>query len=138
MPHPKRTQSQFSRRLGACRRPHTNSVQDLVKVYPEQFDKLGNFSGEAKLAVKHNVEPIIDAPRKCPIHITDQLKQEINEPVNQGVIRKVNEHIDRCSSLAFSTKNDGSMRICFDPQRLNNSLERCPSTIPTVEELNPQ
>ena len=30
------------------------------------------------------------------------------------------------------------MRICIDPQRLNNRLKRCPHKIPTVEELNPQ
>ena len=36
----------------------------------------------------------------------------------QGVIRKVEEHTDWCSSLAFSTKKDGSIRICLDPQKL--------------------
>ena len=30
------------------------------------------------------------------------------------------------------------MRISLNPQRLNNSLKRCPHRIPTVEELNPQ
>ena len=55
----------------------------------------------------------------------------------QGVIRKVEEHTDWCSSLAFSTKKDGSIRICLDPQKLNRSLSRCAHKISTVEELNP-
>ena len=115
-----------------------NNVQDLKERYPEQFDRLGNFDAEAKLTVKEDAEPVIDAPRKCPIHVKDELKIEIDKLVTQGVIRKVDEHTDWCSSLAFSTKKDGLMRICIDPQRLNNSPKRCPHKIPTVEQLNPQ
>ena len=57
---------------------------------------------------------------------------------HQGVISKVTEHTDWCSSLAYSTKKDGSLRICIDPQKLNSSLKRCPHKIPTVEEINPK
>jgi hypothetical protein len=31
-----------------------------------------------------------------------------------GVIEKVKEHTDWCSSLAFAEKKDGSLRICLD------------------------
>ena len=117
---------------------HINSVEDLKQEYPEQLDKLGNFPAEAKLHVKDDAEPFIDAPRKCPIHIKDKLNCEIDNLVAQGVIRKMDEHTDWCSSLAFSTKKDGSMRMYLDPLRLNNSLKRCPHKIPSVEELNPQ
>ena len=113
------------------------SIEDLKQEYPEQFDRLGNFPGEAKLHIKDDAEPFIDAPRKCPIHIKDELKLEIDNLVTQGVIRKMHEHTDWCSSLAFNTNKDGSMRICLDPQHLNNSLKRCPHKIPTVEEPNP-
>ena len=114
-----------------------NSIEDLKQEYPEQFEKLGNFPGEANLHIKDDAEPFIDAPRKCPIHIKDELKLEIDNLVTHSVIRKVDQHTDWCSSLAFSTKKDGSMRLCLDPQRFNNSLKRCPHKIPTVEELNP-
>ena len=53
------------------------------------------------------------------------------------MIQKVEEHTDWCSSLAYSTKKDGSLCVCLDPQKLNASLKRCPHKIPTVEELNP-
>ena len=56
----------------------------------------------------------------------------------QGVIRKVSEHTDWCSSLAYSVKKDGSLRICIDPQKLSQALKRCPHKVPTLEELNPQ
>lgn len=110
---------------------------DLKKSYPDQFDKIGNFSGTAKIMLKEDAEPFIDPPRKCSIHIKDKLQRELNTLVEQGVIRKVEEHTDWCSSLAYGTKKDGSLRICLDPKKLNASLKRCPHKIPTVEELNP-
>ena len=63
-------------------------------------------------------------------------KKRKKERKDNGVIRPVTQHTDWCSSLAFSTKKDGSLRICIDPKKLNQSLKRCPHKIPTLEELN--
>ena len=115
-----------------------NNVQDLLETYPDQFDRIGNFAGEAKITLKDDATPFVNPPRKCPIHIRDELKLELDKLVTQGIIKKVNEHTDWCSSLAFSTKKDGSLRICLDPQRLNDNIKRCPYKIPTVDEINPQ
>lgn len=91
-----------------------------------------------KLFLKQNVKPFVDLPQKCSIRIKEKLKAVLDEMVEQGVIRKVEEHTDWCSSLTYGTKKDGSLRICLDPQRLCASLRRCPHKIPTVEELNPE
>ena len=48
------------------------SVGDLGAAYPEQFDKIGEFPGEAKLILKDDAEPFIDSPRKCSIHIKEK------------------------------------------------------------------
>ena len=114
------------------------NVKQLKEAYPEQFDRIGNFSGAAKLQLKEDAEPFIDPPRKCSIHLKDQLKDEIEKLIQQDVLKKVEEHTDWCSSLAYSVKKDGSLRICIDPQKLNSSSKRCPYKIPTVEELNPK
>ena len=106
--------------------PVIHDVNDLKRAYPQQFDTVGNFAGEAKLLLKDDAEAFIDAPRKCSIHMKEKLKQELQTMVTQGVIRKVDEHTDWCSSLAYSTKKDGSIRVCIDPQRLNAALRRCP------------
>ena len=118
--------------------PVIHDINDLKRAYPQQFDTVGNFAGEAKLLLKDDAEAFIDAPRKCSIHMKDKLKQELQSIVSQGVIRKVDEHTDWCSSLAYSTKKDGSIRVCIDPQRLNAALRRCPHKIPTLEEINPE
>ena len=56
---------------------------------------------------------------------------------SQGIIRKINEHTDWCSSLTYVVKKNGKLRMCFDPRKLNSALKRCPSRIPTVEETTP-
>ena len=118
--------------------PVIHDINDLKRAYPQQFDTVGNFAGEANLLLKDDAEAIIDAPRKCSIHMKDKLKHELQTMVSQGVIRKVDEHTDCCSSLAYSMKKDGSSRVCIDPQRLNAELCRCRHKIPTLEEINPE
>ena len=115
-----------------------SSVESLKQAYPGQFDTLGDFQGPAQLHTKLGAEPSIDPPRKCSVHLEEQLKAELEKMVKQGVIRKVKEHTDWCSSLAYSVKKDGSLRICIDPQKLNAALKRCPHKIPTLEEINPK
>ena len=110
------------------------SVEDLKTRYPHA---LGNFKGEAHLYLKNDAKPTIDAPRKCSIHLKPKLQAELDKMEKDGVIRPVTYHTDWCSSITTSVKKDGSLRICLDPKRLNNSLKRCPHKIPTLEELNP-
>ena len=118
--------------------PVIHDINYMKHAYPQQFDTVGNFAGEAKLLLIDDAEAFIDAPRKCSIHMKDKLKQELRNMVSQGVIRKVDEHRDWCSSLAYNTKKDGSIRVFIDPQRLNAALRRCPHNIPTLEEINPE
>lgn len=119
-------------------KPAITDIESLKHAYPNQFDTIGNFPGTAKLHLKDDAEPFIDPPRKCSIHLKDKLKGELDKLIEDGVLRRVTEHTDWCSSLAFSTKKDSTLRICLDPQKLNDNLRRCPHKIPTVEELNPQ
>ncbi len=113
-----------------------HSIDDLRGGYPNQFDQIVNFPGEVKHLLKDDAEPFIDAPRKCSIQRKDKLRAELQSLVEQGVISKVEEHTDWRSRVAFSTKKDGSLRICLDQQRLNKSLWRWPHRIPIIEELN--
>ena len=116
--------------------PIIHDIHDLKRAYPQQFDTVGNFAGEAKHLLKDDAEAFIDASRRCSIHMKDKLKQELHNMVSQGVIRKVDEHTDWCSSLVYNAKKDGPIRECIDPQRLNAALRRCPHNIPTLEEIN--
>ncbi len=113
------------------------SIDNLKRRFPKQFAPLGNFKAKAHLYLKEDATPSIDAPRKCSIHLKPKLKAELDQMEKDGVIRYVDHHTDWCSSITTSVKKDGSLRICLDPKRLNDSLRRCPHKIPTLEELNP-
>ncbi|ELU10369.1 hypothetical protein CAPTEDRAFT_30565, partial [Capitella teleta] len=63
-------------------------------------------------------------PRKFAIHVKEQLKEELDKMTTQGVIRKVTEHSDWCSSITTAIKANGSLRVCLNPRRLNKSLKR--------------
>ena len=112
------------------------SVDELKSKFPEQFDRIGNLPGKVKLHLKDDAVPFIDPPRKYSIHLKPKLKEELDKMEEQGVITKVKEHSDWCSSLAISIKKDGSLRICLDPRKLNDSLRRCPHRAQTLEEIS--
>ena len=117
--------------------PPIQSVTDLRQAFPDQFDQIGDFKGKATLHLKDDAIPTIDPPRKCSVHLQEKLKRELDQMERNGIIRKVDHHTDWCSSLTTALKKDGSLRICLDPRRLNQSLKRCPHKVPTLEELNP-
>lgn len=87
--------------------------------------------------MKPGVEPHIDPPRQFTINLKPKIKAALNQMKNDGIISKVTEHTDWCSSITHATKPDHSLHICLDPQKLNQALKRCPHKIPTVDELNP-
>ena len=78
---------------------------------------------------------MIHAPRKCPIQIKDELQCALDKMTQDNVIRKVTEPTDWVSSLAFSRKKDGALRICLDPKDLNRAIKRCHHKTPTLEEI---
>ena len=117
-------------------RPVINSVEDLKMSFPDQFDRVGCLPGKVHLVVDPDVPPHIDPPRKTPIALKDTIKKELDAMEQQGVIRKVTEPTEWVSSLVYSKKKDGSLRICLDPRHLNQALKRPHYKTPTLEELN--
>ncbi|XP_038046793.1 uncharacterized protein K02A2.6-like [Patiria miniata] len=124
--------------IHAARLTSVQSIEQLMEAYPDQFDTIGSFKRRATLYLKEDAVPHIDPPRKYSVHLKPKLKVEIDKMEALGVIRRVAHHTDWCSSITTSLKQDGSIRVCLDPKRLNQSLRRCPHKIPTLEELNPE
>ena len=93
------------------------SVTDLHKLYPDQFDKIGNLPGEVQLHLNENVQLYIATPRKCSIHMLDNIKSKLGRMEQSGVIRKVTEHTDWISNVGFTERRDGSIRVCLDPRK---------------------
>ena len=82
--------------------------------------------GVVRLLVNKNIHRHIDAPRKTLIALKDYIKQELDNMVKNKMIRKVTEPTDWVSSLTYSYKKDGSLRICLEPRHLNTALQHRP------------
>ena len=111
------------------------SINDLLQDYPKQFDRIGHFPGKYHIVLDPTITPVIHAPRKCPIHLKDEIKKELDKMVKDRVIKKVEEPTDWVSSLVYSRKRNGQMRICLDPKDLNKAIKRCHHRVPTLEEI---
>ena len=78
---------------------------------------------------------VVHAPRKCAIHIEDDIKKKLDEMVNLRVIESLTEPTDWVSSVAYSQKSNGRWRICLDPKDLNRAVKRTHHHTPTLEEI---
>ena len=122
--------------MPTCKVTVVKSLEDLKRIYGNQFDRIGNLPGKVKIMLKEGAIPFIDPPRKYSIHMKPKLQAELAKMENQGIIAKVTEHSDWCSSLVTSIKKDGSIQICLDPKKLNEALRRCPHKTLTLEEIS--
>ena len=114
-----------------------NKIEDLLRLYPNQFVRIGELPGVTTLRLKDHEEPYIDPPRKWPIHIREPLAAEMDRLEELGVIRTIQEHKEWCSTMTYTIKPDGSTRSCLDPDRavINKALKRCSHKTPTIEEI---
>ena len=66
-----------------------NSVDDLTRMYPQRFDRIGYFPGEVNLVVDPAVPPRVNPPRNTPIALKDAIISSLDSMVEDDVIRKV-------------------------------------------------
>ncbi len=111
---------------------------DLQRAYPDRFSGSGKFPGTCHISLKDDAEPRIHPPRKYPIHLRDELKAELDRMETLNVISKVTQATDWVSSLAFSRKANGNLRVCLDPKDLNRATKRTYHKTPTLEEITHQ
>ena len=104
--------------------PAVKDKGDLKALYPDRFDGIGKFEGEYHIVTDPDVPSVVHAPRKCPMHIKDDIKKELDEMINLGVIIPVSEPTDWVSSVAYSQKSNGRWRLCLDPKDLNQAVKR--------------
>ena len=110
-------------------------LQRLKMQYPDRFTGIGKLPGTYRLVLKKDATPVIHPPRRPQIQMREKIKAELDRMTSLGVIRRITEPTDWVSSITYVIKGDGSLRICLDPNDLNNALKRGPHHTPTMEEL---
>ena len=103
--------------------------------YPRCFGPLGNFNGDYHIVIDPNIQSIVHAPRRCPIALRDEVKAILDKMETLKVIQKVHRPTDWVSSLVYSRKANGTIRICLDPKDLNRAIKRPHYTTRTLDEI---
>ena len=99
----------------------TINKENLIADVTSYTSQLGNL-GEAKLHVNSNVTPRVLPCRNLPFALQEDIKNELDRQVEIRVLAPVEEPTEWVSQMAVVKKPDGSLRICIDPQTLNEAL----------------
>ncbi|XP_064622356.1 uncharacterized protein K02A2.6-like [Lineus longissimus] len=114
-----------------------NKDRFIAKVETETTEsKLGDL-GEARLHVNHDVKPRVLPCRNVPIALKEDVKKELDRLVDLGVLEPVSEPTEWVSQMAVVRKSNGRLRICLDPQPLNEALMREHYKLPTLDDVLP-
>lgn len=96
---------------------------------------MGCFQHEYDIKLKENAIPIAYPPRRVPIGLKERLKEKLEQLVKDNVIERVNECAEWVNHLVTAEKKDKSLRLCIDPQKLNENIIDEHAYIPTFEDV---
>ena len=114
----------------------TINKENFIAEVTSDTSQLGNL-GEAKLHVNSNVTPRALTCRNLPFALQEDVKNELDRLVKIGVLAPVDEPTEWISQMAVVKKPYGSLRICIDPQPLNEALQREYYRLPTFNNVLP-
>ena len=110
-------------------------VEDLKKLYPNSFDRLGSLKGEYNIRVDPTVKPATHARRKVPIESKEAIDRELDYLIEEEIITEQVEPTPWVSSGTFPMKPNREVRVCLDPSNLNKAIIREHHKPMTVEEI---
>ena len=100
---------------------------------PRKLRRDRKFSWEAPYY--HRPKRTTRGTRRCPLALREEVKRELDKMVEIDVIERISKPTDWVSSLAYSRKSSGKIRICLDPKNLNEAIRRPHYPTPTLEEM---
>ena len=112
-----------------------SSVEDLLTLYPNSFDRLGSLKGEYDIKVDPTVPPVQHARRKVPIESKVAIEEAIDYMVKQDILEPQIEPTPWVSSVTYPVKPTGEVRPCLDARDLNKAIIRENHKPQTVEEI---
>ena len=111
------------------------TMEDLKKLYPNSFDRLGILKGAYNLRVDPTVKPATHARRKVPIESKEAIDKELDYLIEEEIITEQVEPTPWVSSVTFPRKPNREVRVCLDPSNLNKAIIREHHKPMTVEEI---
>ena len=111
------------------------TMEDLMKLYPNSFDRLGSLKGAYNIRVDPTVKPATHARRKVPIESKEAIDKELDYLIEEEIITEQVEPMPWVSSVTFPRKPNGEVRVCLDPSNLNKAIIREHHKPMMVEEI---
>jgi hypothetical protein len=87
------------------------------------------------LSLKPDAVPKQFPPRKVPLALQEQAREQLDEMLRDQVIERVTEPSPWCHPMQIAFKPDGRLRICMDPRYLNKYLERAIFPFPSLDQV---
>ena len=97
-------------------------VEDLKKLYPNSFDRLGSLKGAYNIRVDPTVKPATHARRKVLIESKEAIDKELDYLIEEEIITEQVEPTPWVSSVTFPMKPNGEVMVCLDPSNLNKAI----------------
>ncbi|RUS81810.1 hypothetical protein EGW08_010447 [Elysia chlorotica] len=91
--------------------------------------------GKTSLKVKPEVSPRILPCRKVPIALREKVKSKLDDLISRGILIPETEPTEWVSQMTLVEKPNKDIRICIDPQPLNQALMREHFKLPTLEDI---
>ncbi|XP_060080411.1 uncharacterized protein K02A2.6-like [Ylistrum balloti] len=102
----------------------TKQNTDILKEYSDVFSGLQGSFYKHHIEIDPTVKPVVHPPRKVPLAVHDQVKQELDRMEKLGVVEKVHEPTDWVNSMVVVKKSNNKLRICIDPKDMNKAIKR--------------
>ncbi|XP_052763939.1 uncharacterized protein LOC128205917 [Mya arenaria] len=102
------------------------------------FTTVNSDLGEVHLKVDKDATPKALPCQNVPLAIKDQVKQDLDSLVQRGILKEVTEPTKWVSQMAVVRKPNGKLRLCIDPQPLNQALMREHYKLPVLEDILPE
>ena len=126
-----------------------HNMEQIVEEYRDMFGGVGKYKGPAvKIQLKEGVKPVIQPPRRIPLHYVEPLKDHLKELLEEDVIEGPlleEEEGTWISNLVITDKKWDSaekkkgervqIRANLDCRELNEWVYQTHEPIPTAEEL---
>ena len=123
--------------------------EKLAGEFKEVFEGIGKYKGPpVKIQVKEGVRPVVQPPRRIPLHYQEPLKEHLEELLEAGVIEGPLQHEEEgtwVSNLVITGKKWDTekkekgdrvqIRANLDCRPLNKVVYQTHEPIPTPEEL---
>ena len=86
-----------------------NTVEQLKKLYPNSFDRLGSLKGEYNIRIDPTVKPAQHTRRKVPIESKEAIDKELDFLIEEEIITEQVELTPWVSSVTLLRKPNGDM-----------------------------